>query len=70
MAAMGLPSVAGKLFVDKEDPDAAATLAVEQIVASLNSMAATQKALCDIAQELLKEMKRRRKGPGGPSRRD
>ena len=58
------------MSVDKDDPEAVAMLAIEQIVGSLESLAETQKSMCDIAQELLRELKRQRKGPAGPSRRD
>jgi hypothetical protein len=45
--------------VDRDDE---AMLAIEQIVTSLNSMAETQKALCEIVQALLFELSNGQQG--------
>jgi len=52
--------------VDKDDPEAVAALAVEQIVGSLQSLAETQLAMCDILKDLLRELKRHRVKSGAP----
>lgn len=44
--------------MDKPPADEVALQAIEQIIASLDSMAETQRNMCDIAQELLKEFQR------------
>ena len=47
---------------DKPNPDEVALLAIDQIISSLNSMAATQRAMCDIAQALLFELSNGKQG--------
>lgn len=47
------------MSVDKDDE---AMIAIEQIILSLNSMAATQKTMCEIAQALLFELSNGQQG--------